>query len=429
MTGATMTTATQTRAPSVREVAIGLPRPHSAGQRELITYPGSVALFAGGRYGKTEAGVRRIVRAMIQEPDLYYWVGLSWKSASLKKAWRMLHGYWRTAISAAGLNPQSYINRSDHEIRVPGTNALLMFRSAENPDSIAGDGPAGVVGDEFTYWPEELWGRFLQPSLADKNGWAFLMGRPFGRNWAANVWERAADRQGWIQRHYTIYDNPLLSRDVIEDLRQNTIDDVWRQEYLAECFDGVSSVFRNVDAVSVLASASPEAGHRYIMGVDLALTTDYTCVTVLDVTDAGNPRQVYIDRWHGIPWHHQLDRVEELARAYHPDMIEVDKTGVGDMPFDELATRLDGLNVWGVTFNAGNKLDMVQSLALALEKQRVLLLDDTVQKGELKSYAATRKPSGVWSYSAPAGMHDDTVAALMLAYDAATAEGWGVAEL
>lgn len=411
---------------TVKRTRVLLPPPHSAAQRELIEHPGSVALFAGGRWGKTEAGTRRIIRAMVREPDLYYWVGLSWQSASLKKAWRQQYSYWRAAITAVELSPRDYINRSAHEITVPGSDALLMFRSAENPDSIAGDGPRGVVGDEFTYWPEDVWGRFLQPSLADKDGWAFLMGRPFGRNWAANVWDKAAEREGWLQRSYTIYDNPLLSRDVIADLKANTLDDVWRQEYMAECIDGVGSVFRNVDAASVLQPEPWREGRRYVAGCDLALTTDYTRVTVLDVTNADEHRQVYADRWNGIPWRQQIDRIAEVARAYHVDIIEVDKTGIGDMPFDELAKALPGITCWGVTFNAGNKQSMVQALALPLERGRLLLLDDAVQRGELKAYTATRKPSGVWSYSAPPGMHDDTVSSLMLAEDAADTPVFGI---
>jgi len=403
----------------MRRVRVTMPPPHSPAQRELIEHPGSVALFAGGRYGKTEAGVRRIVRAMVLEPDLYYWVGLSWRSASLKKAWRMLYAYWRTAIAAAGEDPKRWINRSDKEITVPGTNALLMFRSAENPDSIAGDGPRGVVGDEFTYWSEEVWSRFLQPSLADKDGWAFLMGRPFGRNWAANVWERAADRPGWLQRHFTIYDNPMIKRHVIEDLRANTPDDVWRQEYLAECFDGAGSVFRGVDAVSTLEPEEPQEGRRYVAGVDLAISGDYTVVCVLDATDAERPRQVHEDRWQGIPWRQQIGRIAAALEAYHVDLAAVDKTGIGDMPFQELAAVVPDGALWGVTFNAGNKQSMVQGLALSIEKGRLALLADSTQSGELKAFRASRRPSGLWTYSAPPGMHDDTVTALMLANEAA----------
>lgn len=404
-------------APRQRTVRISMPPPHSPSQRELITTPASVALFAGGRYGKTEAGIRRIIRAMILEPDLYYWVGLSWKSASFKKAWRVLYDYWSKAIREAGENPRDWINRSDKEIRVPGTGAILMCRSAENPDSIAGDGPRGFVGDEFTYWDEEVWSRFLQPSLADKNGWAFLMGRPFGRNWAANVWERAEEREGWVQRHYTIYDNPLIDRAVIEDLKRNTPSDVWRQEYMAECFEGVGSVFRGVDAVATLPAAEPEDGHSYVAGCDLAIDNDFTVLTVLDATDPEDVRQAHMERWRSIPWQQQLDRIAAVAERFGVDYLAVDKTGLGNMPFDELARRVRGPVLQGVTFNAGNKQNMVQALAVAIERRRIQLLEDRVQAGELKAYRANRKPTGAMSYSAPPGMHDDCVVALMLAWD------------
>src|SRR3990167_9990980 len=234
----TAPTPTPTR---VRHVRVTLPPPHSRWQRELVTYPGSIACLGGARCGKTEAAVRRVLRAMSEEPGLYWWVGLSWPSASMRKAWRMLRHAYSDALHAAGLNPERYINRGSHEITLPN-GSILMLRTAEAPESIAGDGPRGIVGDEFTYWHEEVWTRFVQPATADHNAWCLLLGRPAGENWASELWRQAANRPGWLQRHYTIYDNPLIARDVIEDLRLNTPAPLWAQEYMAEPLSGDDGV-------------------------------------------------------------------------------------------------------------------------------------------------------------------------------------------
>lgn len=120
----------------VRDVRIVLTPPHSAAQADVIETPDSLVLLAGGRWGKTESAIRKVTRAMVNRPSLYWWVGLSRKSASYKKAWRALYRIWADALSAASLDPRRYINRSDHEIRTPH-GATLMFRTAENPQSIA----------------------------------------------------------------------------------------------------------------------------------------------------------------------------------------------------------------------------------------------------------------------------------------------------
>lgn len=227
---------TTTEAPAradLRRITVRLTPPHSAWQRELIETPLSAVVLAGGRAGKTEAAIRRTCRAMIREPGLYFWVGLSWQSASMEKAWRVMRLTWGDALRRAGLDVKRHINLSKHEIALPN-GSLLMFRSSEAPSSIAGDGPRGIVGDEFTYWPEDVYTRFVMPSTADHGAWVHLIGRPHGENWGSALWRRAATRPGWISRQYTIYDNPLLDRAFIEDLRENTPDPIWRQEYMAE---------------------------------------------------------------------------------------------------------------------------------------------------------------------------------------------------
>ncbi len=45
---------------------------------------------------------------------------------------------------------------------------------------------------------------------------------------------------------------------------------------------------------------------------------------------------------------------------------------------------------------------------------------------ELESFEANRLPSGKWRYSAPDGMHDDTVIALALAWYGTQYGGLGI---
>ena len=63
---------------------------------------------------------------------------------------------------------------------------------------------------------------------------------------------------------------------------------------------------------------------------------------------------------------------------------------------------------------------IVDGLALAFEQQAIRILPDPILKGELLSYEAKKSANGLMSYSAPQGMHDDTVIALALAVHAAT---------
>jgi hypothetical protein len=277
-------------ATATRTVRVNLPPPHSPGQREMIETPLSMVCFGGARYGKTEGEVRRVVRAMSLDPGLYFWVGLDWPSSSMHKAWRMFRDTFGAAIRAAGKDPARYINLSTHEIRSPN-GALLMLRTSKAPEGIAGEGPRGVVGDEFTYWPEEVWTRFVQPSLVDHNAWCHLIGRPAGENWAAQLWRDTGTRAGWLQRRYTIYDNPLLDVAFIEELKDNTPPPIWAQEYMAEPLSGDDGV---IPLAFVLAAQDRwrawDAGGRVI-------PDGARFVLGLDVSEGGGDLTTFALRW------------------------------------------------------------------------------------------------------------------------------------
>lgn len=297
-------------APRERRVSIALSPPHSAAQRELIQTPHSVALLGGGRWGKTEAEVRRIVRAMSRRPGLYYWVGLSWQSASMAKAWRMLRHTWEGALRAADIDPRVHINRSRHEISLPN-GALLMLRTAEAPESIAGDGPLGIVGDEYTYWDEEVWTRFVQPSLADHNAWCHLIGRPNGSNWGYDLWQSSAGWPGWLQRRYTIYDNPLLDRAFVDDLHDRTPAPIWDQEYLAIPDSGGGGGIPRADVLAAMARWRDMAPDDRRAGRPV--------VVAIDVSEGGAGDRTTMAVRHG--W--TVDRVVDITPQRQGDMMPI----------------------------------------------------------------------------------------------------------
>jgi len=85
------------------------------------------------------------------------------------------------------------------------------------------------------------------------------------------------------------------------------------------------------------------------------------------------------------------------------------------------------LPVSGFQTTATSKPRLIESLALAFEKEEFQFQDDPIWTGELEAYE--RKVSlttGRSSYSAPTGMHDDTVIARALMLKAA--QGYGRVE-
>jgi hypothetical protein len=91
------------------------------------------------------------------------------------------------------------------------------------------------------------------------------------------------------------------------------------------------------------------------------------------------------------------------------------------------ALRDEGLPVIGFTTTAQSKAKIIQSLALAFEREEAKWLDIPIATAELEAFEAT--PSSVTgrvSYSAAQGCHDDTVIARALAWRQAQVETWEV---
>ena len=62
------------------------------------------------------------------------------------------------------------------------------------------------------------------------------------------------------------------------------------------------------------------------------------------------------------------------------------------------------------------KIAIIEGLALALEQASIQLLPDEAGKAELEAYEMKTDDWGKRKYSAPVGMHDDTVIARALMY-------------
>jgi len=156
--------------------------------------------------------------------------------------------------------------------------------------------------------------------------------------------------------------------------------------------------------------AEPQPGHRYVMGVDLARTEDFT---VLICVDQGTNQVVAFDRFNEISWTLQKEKIAVMARKYNNAAVVVDASGVGDPIFEDLS-RL-GLNVEGFKFNSTSKTELVERLILAIEQRIVYFPNIPELVEELEAFTYELTPTGKFKYTAPDGQHDDCVIALGLA--------------
>jgi len=296
-------------------------------------------------------------------------------------------------------------------VTLPG-GGFVAVRSADNPDSLRGEGLDFVVMDECAFMQREAWTEAIRPALSDRLGKALFISTPKGRNWFWEAYQRGVNQEeGWQSWQFPTSTNPFIEKSEIEAARRDLPEIIFRQEYLAEFVDDQGGVFRRVQEAAILTPQEYQQGKQYVAGVDVASSIDYTVVTILD---AETKEMVYLDRFNRVDYPVLINRLAAIYARYHLTSMVVESNSIGRPVIDELVSR--GLNIVPFTTTSATKQGIIQSLQSAFENGQIKVLNDAVLIGELLSYEAKRNASGSFAYSAPDGTHDDCVMSLAIAW-------------
>jgi hypothetical protein len=162
-------------------------------------------------------------------------------------------------------------------------------------------------------------------------------------------------------------------------------------------------------------SMTPEKGHTYYVGVDLAKVHDYTTIVVLDGTNSQACKVVYTERFTNRPYSFVMDRIRAVAIVFGPVRILIDETGVGDPVTEQMKAELSVVE--GFKFSVQTKVSLINTLKTGLEQGRIILPADNQElANELRFYEYELSDSGTLKMNAPSGKFDDFVIGLALAY-------------
>jgi len=382
----------------MRTLTISLPHLHT-GQREVWDHPARFqVLSCGRRWGKTRMGALRCIAEATQGRRAW-WVAPSYPMSAV--GWRMIH---RLATQIPGV----VIRQGDRIIELPG-GGTVQVRSADNPDSLRGEGLDYLVMDECAFIKQDAWTEALRPALADRQGKALFISTPKGRNWFWRLW-MIDDGEQYKSWQFTSYDNPYVKDSEIDAAKANLPERIFLQEFMADFIEDGAGVFRRVMDAATSKVAEPAPGKQYVMGVDWGKSNDFTVITTLDTQG----HMVHVDRFNQIDYTVQVGRLRALAERYKPTAIIAERNSMGD-PLAEQLLRA-GLPVQPFTTTNATKTAIIDGLALAFERGEVAILPDPALVGELQAYEMERLKSGLLRYSAPDGMHDDMVMSLALAW-------------
>lgn len=374
-------------------------------QREIKAHPATrKVICAGRRFGKT------ILAAEVSVGYLLDGKRVLLSSTSQDQAdtfWEYITYWLGPLIEAKSL----YKNESKRIIRHHQTGGQIRVKTGRDPDALRGGWADLLVLDECAYLQPDAWSKVGAPMLADTGGSAWFISTPKRRNWFFELFTKAdsGDDARWHAWHATTLANPHLTEEAIDALAADMNEEDYQQEILAQFLEGQGAVFRYVDARCTAQKREPYAG-SFVAGVDWAREHDYTVMVIMD---RETRTVVDYDRFNQVDFTIQRPRIQHLYERWKPETILAESNSIG-MPNIEILQQ-QGLPVRAFETTPSSKPPLIESLVLAFDRGEITHLDDPVIKGEFMAYERKVSPSGRSQYSAPEGLHDDTVIATALA--------------
>jgi len=189
-------------------------------------------IVAHRRSGKSTACFNHLQRdALTVKESRYAFILPTYKQAK--------NVIWDLAKFYSNVIPNVEYNEAELTIKYPNGSRITLY-GADNPDSLRGIGLWGVVFDEYSQQPSNIFSEIIRPALADHTGYAIWIGTPKGKN---SFWKifQGYDEEGnkienfdkdWYVSHLTVSDTKIISDAELVDARQTMTADEYEQEFM-----------------------------------------------------------------------------------------------------------------------------------------------------------------------------------------------------
>lgn len=352
-------------------------------------------LNIGRQFGKSMLGLNQMLYWAINDQGC----NIAWVSPVYKQSKKVFSDFEKYTQNSGLFN----FNKS--ELLIEGMGSKIQFFSGERPDNIRGNTFEYLIVDEMAFCRKELWDEVLSATVLVKGKKVLFISTPKGKNHFHSLYMRPNYDDRYKSFTFTSYENPMIDPREIDERRASLPEYVFKQEYLAEFIDGGTGIFKNVRECIGVASSGKNFG-----GLDIGRADDYTVLTILNE----QKQMIHCERWRQMEWVNIIDKVAALITKYNA-MTAVEVNNQGDVFFELLQKKCRTLVYPHVT-SSKTKPIMIEDLAVAFEDKSVQILNIDWLIDELENFTFTynNKTRNV-QYSAPAGMHDDSVISLALA--------------
>lgn len=345
------------------------------------------------------------------EPGVCYYVLPTYKQAK--------QVVWDVLINDH-IPKELYEKKNDSELAIYYKNGVIQrFVGAEDYDKHRGTNPFDVVFDEFSEQPEQIWTAIFQPVIMENGGTVTFVYTPKGKNHSWKLLQLAKQNPLWFVSVKGVRDTEVFTQEELTEIRINTPQALYDQEYNVEFLEGASQFFKRIHQNTYPKDYMLSDEGEFQLGVDLAKYNDWTVLTPFNLTTfIVHPQE----RFNQIDYNLQKAKIEAMARRFNNAKIWPDSTGVGDPIVEDLKAR--GLNIGnegeGFKFTESSRQNLLNNLAILLEQDKIKIPDDEGLITELESFQYSLSESGKIKVRAPEGLHDDRVMSLALAVYGAT---------
>ena len=352
----------------------------------------------GRQWGKT----MMMINQMLMWGFNHKGVDIAFISPTLKQSRRVFHEIIKYNNGSTLLS----FNKSELSITFINGSSINFF-SSEQGDNIRGYHFHYVVRDESAYQPNNFFNEVVGATLLAKGVKSVDISTPSGRN--SDHFKRYNQYLHNDDLYYSYTapssSNPFLNKVILDDIRKQVPDHVWRQEYLAEFIDG-GVLFKNINEV-VNNKAKPKG--RSYGGLDIGRADDYTVLTIVN----SDNEMIHCERWRHLEWKSIVSKVATVIRRYGAHTT-VEVNNQGDVVYEMLHDTCGSL-VTPLYTSVSNKNIMIENLITLFEQKEITIFDIDWLKMELESFTFVYNPrTRRVSYSAPQGLHDDSVMSLAI---------------
>jgi phage terminase large subunit len=324
--------------------------------RSLAAHRFGVAV-AHRRMGKTVLAVNHLIRAALtcsKERPRFAYIAPTFTQGK-QIAWDYLKHYTAPI-------PGAVANESELRIDLPNGGQVRIY-GADNPDRLRGIYLDGAVLDEYGLMQSRTFTEVVAPTLVDRQGWAFFIGTPNGKNHFWDIVRQAETQPDWFVATYRASETGLIAPEELARARAVMSEDEYQQEF--EC--SFEASVKGAVWASEMAAVR-ETGRIAAVPYDPRLPVDTywdlgigdaTAIWYVQTTPSGEIRVIDYDEDASKALPHYIGRVKSKPYVYGehwaPHDIEVREYSSGQSRWQ---TAMDH----GLHFRVGKRLPLEDGL-------------------------------------------------------------------